>query len=129
LFPKKFVFAGLFAALLAGLFAAAFEFIGLFAALLAGLFAALFAGLLFAEGPDGEFPIGIRLLNRGIFCAALLATATALFAASLTDLNILLAAFVAAFAAPEATFATAFTAPLTAAFTAPEDCDENIFTL
>ena len=119
--PKRFVFAGLFAALLAGLFAGAFE--------LAGLFAALFAGLLFAEGPDGEFPIGIRLLNRGIFCAALLATATALFAASLTDLNILLAAFVAAFVASEATFATAFTAPLTAAFTAPEDCDENIFTL
>jgi len=117
LFPKKFVFEGLFAGAFAGL---------LLAGALAGLlFAGALAGLLLAEGPEGEFPIGIRLLNRGIFCATLLAAFAALFAASLTDLNILLAAFVAAFAAPEATFATAFTA----AFTAPEDCDENIFTL
>jgi hypothetical protein len=141
------IYRGLNHDLPAGIFALA-----LAALLLNRLFAPLFvlfkgSRLLFAlafglafvfENHDVLFPLapeedvldrGIISLNAGKFLEklfeAVFTDLKALFAAVFTDSNTLLAASAAPEATPVATFDTVFIA----AFTAPEDCDENIFSL
>jgi hypothetical protein len=86
--------------------------------------------VLFAAAPEEDvLDRGIISLKAGKFLeklfAAVFTDLKALFAAVFTDSNTLLAASAAPEATPVATFDTVFIA----AFTAPEDCDENIFSL